>query len=342
MSARGANSHMSTFVRSGAVAGYEKLCASVGIDPQQLLEETGLSASCLLYPELRLPTEKVAQLLERSAQLSGVTTFGLQLAHNRPLSALGPIALVLREQPTLRHVINVFNRYPQLRASAIALQIDQYEDVAVLRQELIGGEVVAMRQAVELGIGMVVRSVQLMLGPDWRPLGVSFAHRATAGSTSHARILQCPVQFDAGYTGVLCRPADIDRPLPLADPEMARHAQAYVDSLRMQAETDMAGQVRHMLSVALPAMKTGVAAIAKDLGISPRMLQRRLGEEGTTFSALLAKVRADRVLHLLASSGRGLSDIAELVGFTHQSTFSRWFRAEFGCSPSEFQRLHQE
>lgn len=331
---------MSTFVRSGAIAGYEKLCASVGIDPQQLLEEAGLSASCLQYSELRIPIEKVARLLEKSAQLSGIHTFGLQLAHNRPLSALGPIALVLREQPTLRHVINVFNRYPRLRASAIALQIDQYNDVAILRQELMGGEAAAMRQVVELAIGMIVRSMQLMLGPDWRPMGVSFAHRASAGATSHARILQCPVQFDAGYTGVLCRPADMDRPLPFADPEMARHAQAYIDSLQTEGEDDMVGQVRQLLSVALPSMKISVEAIARELGISPRMLQRRLEEEGTTFSTLLAKVRTGRVLHLLASSGRGLSDIAELVGFTHQSTFSRWFRAEFGCSPSEFQRLH--
>lgn len=333
---------MSTFVRSGAIDGYEKLCASVGIDPLQLLEEAGLSASCLQFPELRLPTEKVARLLEKSAELSGVATFGLQLAHNRPLSVLGPIALVLREQPTLRYAIDMFNRYPQLRASAIALHIDQYEDVAVLRQELMGGAVTNMRQATELGIGMVVRSVQLMLGPDWHPLGVSFAHRAPAGSASHSRILQCPVQFDAGYTGVLCRPADMDQPLPFADPEMARHAQAYVDSLRMRSEAEMTDQVRDMLSVALPSMKVSVEAIARELGVSPRMLQRQLEEEGTTFSALLTEVRRDRVLHLLASSRRGLSDIAELVGFTHQSTFSRWFRAEFGCSPSDFQRLHQQ
>jgi AraC-like DNA-binding protein len=80
--------------------------------------------------------------------------------------------------------------------------------------------------------------------------------------------------------------------------------------------------------------------VAEKLGISRRMLQRRLEDEHTTFSALLTEVRKERAVYLLASGKHDLSGVAELIGFIHQSTFSRWFRIEFGCSPSAFQRLY--
>ncbi|CAM2188925.1 AraC-like DNA-binding protein [Paraburkholderia sacchari] len=333
---------MPSLARSAALTGYETLCASAGIDPWQLLSETGLPASCLHLPELRIPTEKLARLLERSARLSGIESFGLQLAQGRPLSTIGPLALLVRDQPTLRHAIDLFNQYRHLRASAIELYVEKYGDLTIIKQELLIGQAIPARQTVELALGLTVQCIKRLLGPDWRPIGISFSHRAPASTAAHIRLLECPVQFDSVCTGILCQPGDLDRPLPFADPAMARHAQEYLNSLHTGTRAGMADHVRTALAAVLQTGNINADRVAEKLGISRRMLQRRLEDEHTTFSALLTEVRKERVVYLLASGKHGLSGVAELIGFTHQSTFSRWFRTEFGCSPSDFQRLSPE
>ncbi len=51
------------------------------------------------------------RLLEASAERSGVEAFGLLMAETRRLSNLGPLGLLVREQPTLRLAAEALARY---------------------------------------------------------------------------------------------------------------------------------------------------------------------------------------------------------------------------------------
>ena len=81
--------------------------------------------------------------------------------------------------------------------------------------------------------------------------------------------------------------------------------------------------------------QVGVAQrIAQHLGVDRRTIHRQLARNGCTFSRLVDDVREEIVTGTLASPRRPLSDVSELLGFSAQSAFSRWFRARFGCSAS--------
>ena len=92
---------MSGVIRSASLTNYAEVARSAGLDPLRMVREFGLPARCLDEPDLVIPIDAVRELLEASATRSGVEGFGLLMAEARRLSNLGPLGLLIREQPTL-------------------------------------------------------------------------------------------------------------------------------------------------------------------------------------------------------------------------------------------------
>jgi AraC-like DNA-binding protein len=75
-------------------------------------------------------------------------------------------------------------------------------------------------------------------------------------------------------------------------------------------------------------------AIAGKMGISSRTLQRRLQDEGQTFHEILDDVRHNLANRYLGNDKFSLSDVAHLLGFSDQSSFTRAAHRWFDESPS--------
>ena len=69
-------------------------------------------------------------------------------------------------------------------------------------------------------------------------------------------------------------------------------------------------------------------------GAQVSALQRRLEEEGATFSELVNGVRRDLVLRYLDNPGYSLGRIADMLGYSMASSFTRWFITQFGMPPA--------
>lgn len=324
---------MRYLIRSASLTNYVTLARSVGLDPYRMLASVRLDRSCLLDPDTRIPADAVGRLLESSARVSGCEDFGLRMAETRHLSNLGPLGLVVKESPTLRDMLDTLVRYMRLHNESLFLRVEEHGRTVVIVQDL--GATVAnpVRQAIELAIGVTFRILQTFLGPDWRPLRVCFVHGPPADLRTHRRVFTgTPVDFRAELNGIVCRASDLARPIPRADPVLARYARQYIDSLAAGSGTTFRDQVRQLVHTLLPSGQCAVERIAQHLGIDRRTVHRRLAREGTTFSALVDGVRDDLARRHVAEGDRALSDIAELLGFSALSAFSRWFRQRHGCS----------
>jgi AraC-like DNA-binding protein len=85
---------------------------------------------------------------------------------------------------------------------------------------------------------------------------------------------------------------------------------------------------RSIRAAVVASLRHGDATLdstARALKISPRTLQRHLARTGTSHSQILAEVRLNIACRMLAGSNKRLSDIAEFLGYTNASSFSRTF-----------------
>jgi AraC-like DNA-binding protein len=143
------------------------------------------------------------------------------------------------------------------------------------------------------------------------------------------------VEFCCDFNGVICRSSDLDAPNRWADPRLARYAQQYVDSIARADET-FSEKVRELVAAMLSSGNYRMERIAEHLGIDRKTVHRRLAEESKSFSEVVDAIRTEIVKQHIEDRERPLSDVAEMLGFSDVSAFSRWFKRRFGCSVSEW------
>ena len=98
------------------------------------------------------------------------------------------------------------------------------------------------------------------------------------------------------------------------------------------------GALRALLDSRLDGMP--IAKAARELGLSGRTLQRKLGEAGTTYKDELADARVRAAKRLLLETSAPLTTIAFEVGCSSLQMFSALFRRRTNESPSAFRARH--
>ena len=81
-----------------------------------------------------------------------------------------------------------------------------------------------------------------------------------------------------------------------------------------------------------------MSAFAEMMQISRRSLQRKLQQEGTSFSELIETTRFEMAAEILAASDTPLIDVAMTLGYENQANFGRSFRRIAGISPGKYRR----
>jgi AraC-like DNA-binding protein len=77
-------------------------------------------------------------------------------------------------------------------------------------------------------------------------------------------------------------------------------------------------------------------SVAARMHLSPSALRSRLRQHGTTYSALLDRLRSDYAKRTLRQSQLSIGEVAHRLGFAHPPAFHRAFRRWFGVTPSAY------
>lgn len=314
--------------RSAALTGFADLARSLGLDPLRLVAEQGLPPGCLANSDLWIPAYAVGRLFERTAQVAGVTDFGLRLAERHRLSNLGAVGLVLREQPTLRNALEAMISYSWAQNQALTLKLEVLGDAAILRE---GAAALVGRQSGEVTLGVLALIIRRLMGPAWRPREVHLTHSRPADVTAHRRVFGVMPLFGEEFDGLVIDAADLDAPIAGADPAAAATALRYLDLEAERAGDDPTAAVRDLIIALLPTGTCTIERVAAHMGVSRRTLHRRLAEAGApTFTDLLKEARIGLARRYLEAGRHSLTEIADRLGYSSLSAFSRWHRFNLG------------
>jgi len=322
---------MSALVRSAALTHFAEVAAACGLDARTLLSEVGLPSRCLDDPDLKVPARAVGALLELAAERGREPAFGVRMAQSRRLSNLGPLGLLVRDEPTLRAVLDALVQHIHLHNEALAVRLEDAGSLVLIREEFAGVGGQPLRQAIELAVGVTFRILSLFLGVGWRPRLVCFSHRAPPSLRAHRAFFGDAVEFGHEFNGIVCNAANLDAPNPAADPVMARYSQRLLQR-ELGPGARLSERVRQLVVLLLPRGHCRVEVVAQHLGIDRRTVARRLAAEGTTFGELVNDLRDDLLSRHLGDRGRPLAEVSALLGFSAPSAFARWHRARFGVS----------
>jgi AraC-like DNA-binding protein len=103
------------------------------------------------------------------------------------------------------------------------------------------------------------------------------------------------------------------------------------------AQAQWLGRARALIEARICDPELGVAAIAADLGVTPRYLQMLFAKAAMTPTGYILdrrlKLAAER---LRGDEGPGVTEVALAVGFNDLTHFGRVFRRRFGVTPRDY------
>src|SRR5918997_2955364 len=321
-------------IRASGLTGYADLAASLGLDPDRLVSGVGLDPADLGAHDRWIAAGPAACLLELSAQLSDCADFGLRLAGLRQLGMLGPLSVVLRDEPTLRPALELLIRYAPSYDEAVHMRMRGDDQLTTLALWLDLGEPTRTGQLTDLVMGALLCNIRALVGAEWMPRSASFAHDPPDDPGPYHRLCGPRVRFGQESTRLVFWTRQLDTPGVTSDASLRPYTQGFLRGVPISGAVTATAQTTETVEILLPLGRCSVHHVGRQLGLTARELQRRLAEEDESYSSIVDAVRTRTAVRHLENSRRSLTEISRLLGFEAPSAFSRWFSQHFGSSPS--------
>ncbi|PPE73398.1 AraC family transcriptional regulator [Solimonas fluminis] len=320
-----------------------QLAAEYGLPAAAALDGTGILPAVLSDPQQEISAAQELRVACNLVEALGhLPALGLEAGLRYHLSTYGIWGFALLSSPTFRSAAELALRYLDLsyafvrfalreQRGQLHVLIEDRHIPAPVRQFLLERDFAAM-------INMVRE-----LRPGGLPiLGAQFAFRRPAYAARFAELIGAEPRFDAPEHSVWLDAAYVDAPLPQGNTLMARMCREQCQQLlaRRQVRTGVAGRVRDRL-LQNPGGMPGIEAVAAEMHMAVRSLRRRLGDEGTSFRALVDEVRQALAEELLTTAKLKLEEVAMRLGYSEPAAFVHAFKRWKGISPMAYraQRL---
>ena len=311
---------------------------SLGVQPPELLEAAGVEPDELQNPDAWIDYEAMVRSWAYLIDRFPGQPLGMMYSRVITPDILGVVGYACANARDLGQAMELWVRYATLLDPFFVVGVDELGEHSKVRLQH-EPRVVAMVEPIELFVASWVRIVSGMADPPPRPLEICFAHSQQHPDEVYAD-LGAPVRFDAPYSGATFETAVLEQPIKGADPRigayLVRHADAVLEPRTAPASLSLDVRVREQIDAGLLVGRFDQPAVARELGMSTRSLQRALKDLGTSFSAQLEQVRRDRAETLLRRSELSIAEVAFMLGYADPRPFYRSFRKWTGRTPQQF------
>jgi AraC-like DNA-binding protein len=188
-------------------------------------------------------------------------------------------------------------------------------------------------------VAVLVQLCRVVYGGEISPLRVTLLRSPPPCPERFSQVLgaNTVIEFDADVLSLTFDKALLLEPLPTANAELARaNDQILTDYLARFDRARITMRVKTKLIEQLPSGHATQESIAKALNVSPRSLQRKLQDEGTTYKQLVDDTRRELAAQYVKQSRIPINEITYLLGFSEPSNFARAFKRWTGESPSHY------
>jgi AraC-like DNA-binding protein len=321
-------------VLASVCCGIDHFIRAEGADPDRVLGRAGVDDRVLADPLAAVSLASFVDMMEGGAAETGNGHFGLIFGQQfQPLS-LGLIGELALTAPTAGAALAAFAKLFPLHQQHTETRLAAEDGLLRLEYRILDSRIWARRQDAELTMGMFANVARAVLGADYALEEVCFEHPRPEQSRAHERAFGAPVFFSSGTNAISFRSRGLERRLPGADAARFAAIAAQLREIgRPRGEMSLAGLVCSEVRRLLPEGYPPVEAVAETLGLARWTLQRRLAEQGVTFSDCVDLVRARLGRMYLAEPGLSIGAISDLLGYSEISAFSRAFRRWHGVPP---------
>ncbi|WEZ85281.1 AraC family transcriptional regulator (plasmid) [Rhizobium sp. 32-5/1] len=316
------------------------------IDPVVALSQAGFRREDLREPSDRVavePFEALSTYAMRELDDEGLGWFSRRLRW-------GTYGMLLRASlpsPSLDIALRRWCRHHNLLTEDIRLEMRIHGSQAVVRiHEMV--DLGDLREFCLVSLLRNLHGIACWLADSRIVLDKArFPFSRPSYADAYRRMFQGTIVFQAAEASITFDAAYLQLPVVREDNALRQILQNPIRLMARLYRQDrlLSRKIIELLSAKSDGLDPDAEAIAENLGVSIRSLQRHLREEGTSLQVLKSRVRLSKAADLLRRGDLPIKRIAYLTGYRDESSFSRAFRRWTGQSPAEFRcgalPLHQ-
>jgi AraC-like DNA-binding protein len=309
-----------------------------GVNADSLLKEVGLRRADVSDADNRIPYTAVLTLIERAAATLGDASYGLRLGSSYEARDSGMLGFLMLNSPTLLDALSNLQRYFRVLGEGEEIEIARMAPHVTLRFREADKALRRLRHNSDYIAAIIARACRDMTRKRISPVRAEFVHARPNAKVAYGDYLACPVKFHAEWDALIYDIETMHLPVVGADSTLLKVLEAACQKILGPApkKRDIVHDVREL---ALARLAKGTARfddVARELNMSTKTLERRLGERGTTFSALLDDIRSGLAKRHLVDTDLRLDQIAYLTGYSEPAAFVRAFKRWTGTTPMQF------
>lgn len=308
-----------------------------GVPPAEVLAAARLPQDLLNRPATFVAATDYYALWAAIRAVSGDPNIGIRIAQSVRPDITEPFFLAIMNAPDVGGAIDVVVRFRRLldpqdlivsraKSGALTLTYRWPEGAAPLPQVLVDAELALLVEVCRRGTG----------DPALAPIQVQLCTTVLEPGSVHDSFFRCPVRLASSQNELTFAAKDLVRSFGTHNPDMLGALVPY-----LQASTppqSVVERVRAVISARLRGQRPDVRAVARELAMSTRSMQRALKDNGLSFRRLLGEVRSEQAKAYLTRTDFSDAEVAFLLGFEDTNSFYRAFRVWRGQTPSNFRR----
>ncbi len=308
-----------------------------GINSPALFAQAGLDPAQLADPNARYDLEGTTALWALARQATGNPNLGLDVGRNINQTTFHALGFSLMASRTLEDAFERLLRYFRIVSDAAELEFSACGDEYRFVIHPLARTQQPADEAIDAMMSVIIRTCRLLAGPRFAATRVTFRRQKPEDTTVFEKVFRAPLRFAAEHTAIYMHRDTALEPLPAANAELARHNdQILAHYLTQLDKENLANRVHALLVEQMPNGEPSQERIARELHMSLRNLQRRLGAEGTSYTEILDSTRRQLALDYISSPRYSINEITYLLGYSDASSFHRAFKRWTGKSPRDY------
>jgi AraC-like DNA-binding protein len=325
-------------VRAGPILALPAVLRSFGVEPHPLLAEFGLTESFFTDPENTLSMAMAGRLLGRCVERTGCEHFGLLVGQHAGASSLGALGYLMQSSSTVGEALTVFARDLDVQDQGGMVWVESEGNLAILGYTLFDGEIESLDQIIACAIAIGTNILRSFFGSPWHPDQVLFAFSRPRRVAPYQRFFGVVPNFNTDRTGIVFQSRLLRAPIHSADLLLHKLMEERVHELKQISEDDLVEHVRRILRTMVTSSGCSVSAVADQIGMHRRALNRKLAVAGTTFRQMRNEARREIACQLLENTRTPVTDIATTLGYADPAGFTRAFQRWTGLTPTQWRK----
>lgn len=327
-------------LRVAPVMAIPAMLHAAGIDARAVLAEFGLSPADFEDPENVISFATLGAVLSRCVERSNCEHFGLRVGQRSGVSQLGTVGYLMQSAPDVRTALKELTEYLHIHDDGAVITLAVADAHATLSYTLLADGIESSEQILDAAIAIGHNILRGLCGPEWRATSVEFAHARPRSLEHFRKCFGVTPAFDAEQSALTFPAHWLDHALPSADPMLHRLMLERAGELRAMTSDDLAGRLRRVVRPLVSAPDCSLAVVARHLGMHARTLNRRLARQGTSFRTLREQIRLEAACQLLRNTRKPAYQVADILGYSDASAFTRAFRRWSGMAPARWRARH--